>query len=447
MATTSTTRVNSSREISIRGWGSLATFSVHWTSSRTPMRSNGEMGQDSHAEPQDGAELAELRETARRLQRQTPHELCSRVRLGRMRGRGRVLPESLLEARRSIIVLTREQLRGHGMPAPMLALLFVYLDDITAYAEVAPYVPPLDFPTAVHVTACGRALPGPVGAALLCYYIGLHMLDDVHDDELPAGVDANEASLVALTCVATLPALILMGGQGAGWQAPRDVRQRLSVELHCRAHPTMTGQFLDISRSIDCDLARAYEVISQRNGAIGQVFGRIAAIAAGCAEPEIDALGLAVANMSMASQVLDDIENLWNRPVSSDAINRAKTLPLCFVLETRADLREDILALCDDPRPPSHQRLREQLARHGGLHFSLVSIALFRSRARRALLSVGARAELGALEEYLLEVAAPAVLTDAQTGGGSGTWLERGRGAALGASDLLEAALQLGHGR
>lgn len=351
----------------------------------------------------------ELHDTVRRQYMQSPRQLLAHLQFRQVHLGTRPLPEPLLVARREILDFTAEQIRVRAMPSAMEALLFVYLDELRAYAEVAPYLPPLDFPTATHTMACGRRPPGPVGAALLCYYIGLHMLDDVHDDELPAGMDEDEATLVAMSCVATLPTLILM--ESSGWPVPRHVRQRLSVELHCHAHLTTTGQFLDISASTAFDLAHGYEVITQRNGAIGRVFGRIAAIAAECAEPDVDALGRAVAYMSMASQVLDDIENLWNRPVSSDAVNRAKSLPLCFVLDERADLREPILALCDDPRPASHRRLRELLASHGGLHFGLAGMALFRSRARRLLRSVGGRTELHDLEEYLLDATAPAAAT------------------------------------
>ena len=105
--------------------------------------------------------------------------------------------------------------------------------------------------------------------------------------------------------------------------------------------------------------------------------------------------------------MLDDIENLRNRPVSSDATNHAKTLPLCFVLDRRPELRVQILALCDDPRPESHRRLRELLARQGALHFSLLGMALLRARARRALLGFGPRAKLDDLEDYLLDATAP----------------------------------------
>jgi hypothetical protein len=392
------------------------------------------------------SERSELDGLARRLQRRTPQQLLGSLRFRQVLGGERRMPELLVVARRHILDFTTEQLGELAMPAPMSGLIFAYLDEIRAYAEVAPYMPPLDFPTAMHVAACQRALPGPVGAALLCYYIGLHMLDDVHDDELPEGVDRNEASLVALTCVASLPALMLM--DGAWWPAPRRVRQRLSTELHFHAHPTMTGQFLDISKSTSCDLPHAYEVIAQRNGAIGRVFGRIAAIAAGCSEPDVDRLGHAVACMSMASQVLDDIENLWNRPVSSDATNHAKTLPLCFVLDRRPELRAQILGLCDDPRPESHRRLRELLARQGALHFSLLGMALFRARARRALLGFGPRAKLGELEEYLLDATAPASsLLGDEAPTLRGVLVEDAGTELPAISSLLEAALQLVDGR
>lgn len=388
------------------------------------------------------SERAELSEVAQRLRQRTPQQLLTSLRFRQVLASERPLPEPLRAARRDILDFTTEQLRALVMPEPMVRLIVAYLDDVRAYAEVAPYLPPLDFPSAMHASVCKRALPGPVGAALLFYYIGLHMLDDVHDDELPAGADRNEASLVALTCVASLPALMLM--DGAWWPAPRRVRQRLSTELHFHAHPTMTGQFLDISKSTACDLPHAYDVIAQRNGAIGRVFGRIAAIAAGCNEPDIDRLGQAVASMSMASQVLDDIENLWNRPVSSDATNRAKTLPLCFVLDRRADLREQILGLCDDPRPESHRRLRELLASHGGLHFGLLGMAMFRSRARRALQGSDTRAQVDELAEYLLEATAP---TEGLLGGTLPAPADvpalDGAMLAPDASVLLEAVLQL----
>lgn len=386
------------------------------------------------------SERAELDGLAERLQRRTPQQLVASLRFRQVLAGEQATPEPLLVARRHILDFTTEQLHELAMPVPMSRLLFAYLDEIRAYAEVAPYMPPLDFPTAMHAAACQRALPGPVGAALLCYYIGLHMLDDVHDDELPEGIERNEASLVALTCVASLPALMLMG---AWWPAPRRVRQRLSTELHFHAHPTMTGQFLDISKSTSCDLPHAYEVIAQRNGAIGRVFGRIAAIAAGCNEADIDRLGQAVACMSMASQVLDDIENLWNRPVSSDATNHAKTLPLCFVLDRRPELREQILGLCDDPRPESHRQLRELLAHHGALHFALLGMALFRTRARRMLLGFGSRTRLDELEEYLLEATAPtAGLLGDDAPAAHDLRLDDG-GEVPPTSHLVEAALEL----
>jgi hypothetical protein len=411
------------------------------------MRSNGGMSGGL-----DATGPVALHDTVHRLLRQTPRQLLAHLRFRQVRAGERGPPEPLLAARRGILDSTAQQLRGHALPAAMEALVFLYLDELRAYAEVASYLPPLDFPTAIHATACGRALPAPVGAALLCYYIGLHMLDDVHDDELPPGIEENDASVVALMCVATLPALLLV--EGSGWSAPRSVRQRLSAELHCHAHPTMTGQFLDISRSTSCTLAHASEVIFQRNGAIGRVFGRIAAIAAGCSEADIGVAGQAVAYMSMASQVLDDIENMWSRPVSSDAVNRAKTLPLCFVLDARPDLRAGIFELCDDPRPTSHRRLRELLASHGGLHFGLVSMALLRSHAARMLSSIGGRARLGDLEEYLLEATAPAMHprdddeppgrseAPSRTGEPEGDRHER---APEQASALLEASLQLFH--
>lgn len=390
----------------------------------------------------EASERSELDGLARRLQRRTPQQLVASLRFRQVLAADQALPEPLLVARQQILDFTTEQLRELAMPLAMSGLIFTYLDEIRAYAEVAPYLPPLDFPTAIHAAVCQRALPSPVGAALLCYYVGLHMLDDVHDDELPAGAGRNEASLVALTCVTSLPALMLM--DGAWWPAPRRVRQRLSTELHFHAHPTMTGQFLDISKATSCDLPHAHDVIVQRNGAIGRVFGRIAAIAAGCSDTNVDRLGQAVACMSMASQVLDDIENLWNRPVSSDATNHSKTLPLCFVLDRRPELRDEILGLCDDSQPESHRRLRELLASHGALHFALLAMALFRAKARRTLLGFGPRGRLEELEEYLLEATAPmsGLLTD-DSPALRDPPLEAGGGNVPTASNLLEAALQL----
>jgi hypothetical protein len=137
------------------------------------------------------SERSELDGLARRLQQRTPQQLLASLRFRQVLAGERGMPEPLLVARKHILDFTTEQLRELAMPIPMSGLIFAYLEELRAYAEVAPYMPPLDFPTALHAAACRRALPGPVGAALLCYYIGLHMLDDVHDDELPPGVDRN----------------------------------------------------------------------------------------------------------------------------------------------------------------------------------------------------------------------------------------------------------------
>jgi len=352
-----------------------------------------------------------LTEYRQRLEGLTSRELLERLGFRQIRRASHEMPSVLMDERHRLLHASERMVERCGMVSRMQDIILHYLDDLESYAEVATYVPPLDFPVMITALAGRTELPASVGVALVFHYIGLHMLDDVHDEELPEGIEENEASTTAMACVTTIPGLALLE---PNIPLPLALRHRLVAELHFYSHPIMTGQFLDISRSIDGDLDVARRVLEQRNGAFGRVFGRLPALAQGCAESEIDVLGDAVAAMSMSSQILDDIENLWNRPISSDALNHAKSLPLCFVLDQQPELRNYMYSLCDVPSVDSHRRLREGLEHHGALHFGITCIRQLRARALQDLLRFGDREEIGPVEAYLLDCVAPSPLSAAE---------------------------------
>lgn len=251
------------------------------------------------------------------------------------------------------------------LPSPMADLLVGRLEQLAAHVQLLPYVPPIDFPQAIFRWARGEDAPRPILHAILFYYLGLHLLDDVHDDELDPDLDQHLATTASLTCTTAMPAVVLRSQLGC------EPIGAIAREFQLQTLACTAGQFLDLDEQSPLTIENAHRVLEQRNGSMGQLLGRVAALAAGAEPDEVDAAASLVANLYIASQIVDDLDNLLSRTVSSDAHNLSKTLPLCFALETAPEHRDLVLTLCREPDPQSHRRLRVLLSELGAFHYGL----------------------------------------------------------------------------
>jgi len=263
------------------------------------------------------------------------------------------------------------------MPPAMTTLVLDALERIVHRAELAPYLPPVDFTQAIFGWARGGEAPRSLFDAILYYYLGLHLLDDVHDGDLEPGIDEHLATTTALACITAMPAVAL-----------RDRSERssagsaIAVEFQLQTLPCTAGQFIDVDRRGPVVLSAAHRVLELRNGAMGRLLGRVAALAAGARPDEVDAAGSLVANLYIASQIVDDVDELLNRAVSSDARNLSKTLPLCYALEAAPEGREQVLRLCREGRAQGHRRLRELLGELGAFDYGLEQARAYLERGR-----------------------------------------------------------------
>lgn len=282
--------------------------------------------------------------------------------------------------RRSIIDTALDCLASDRVISPAMASIVIgYLERLREYQEVAPYLPPTDFPRAAHRWLRGEDPSRALAVAILFYYVGLHLLDDVQDGELPAGVDANLATTTATLCICSLPAVVLSGEARDGSRAAVGAEHRIASEFQLQTRFCTAGQFLDLDQEAALSLENARQVLELRNGSLGRLFGRVVAISAGCDERTISIVGSCMADIYIASQIMDDIENIWGRPVSSDALNLSKTLLLCYALEAAPERAEEIRRLATGGSRGQHQELRSILEDLGAFHSALAgALAHFR---------------------------------------------------------------------
>jgi len=305
--------------------------------------------------------------------------------------------------RRDVIGDARARLgQDRVLPPRMASIVLRSLEELDRYQELAPYLPPTDFPSAAHRWLCGRDLQRSVGVAILLYYVGLHLLDDVHDGELAPDMDANLVTTTATLCICALPMVVLEEDRGTNLPGDGRLAARLACEFQVQTRDCTAGQFLDLDRDSAPSLANARLVLALRNGSLGRLLGRLAAIAAGCDDVAITTVGESMADIYIASQIMDDIENLWSRPVSSDALNLSKTLLLCYGLELGRERAAEIRRLAGEGTMASHRRLRGVLADLGAFHYALAEAVVHFRRAQAGLQALAQRGtSLGPITELI----------------------------------------------
>ena len=103
-------------------------------------------------------------------------------------------------------------------------------------------------------------------------------------------------------------------------------------------------------------------------------------------------------NSGIAAQIDDDIHSLMDTGSGkSDIKRRKKTLPVIYGLaHCRGSEREFLAEVYSEKgniTPEIESRVREILARSGGIHYSLIMAEVYRQKALKALQETGIPAE------------------------------------------------------
>jgi geranylgeranyl pyrophosphate synthase len=233
-----------------------------------------------------------------------------------------------------------EQLKARVRALPQVAAWPQMLERIESAVPRGPRCV-WDFPIAACEAVGGTPAAALAGAAaVFCSLIGIHLVDDLLDDD-PRGdfrqLGAGPAANLALAFQAA----------GHGVLDDAEVRPAVRAELHgCLARmslDTAYGQHLD-GREVGGE-AEYWQVVEAKTPPLFGAALRLGALLGGAPEPiagELERLGRLLGTFV---QVSDDLADALAKPANPDWQRRSNNLPMLFAMTADHPRREEFLVL------------------------------------------------------------------------------------------------------
>ncbi len=290
------------------------------------------------------------------------------------------------EQQRALLALAlrglRPQLREMDFPPPFMALLLL-----------------------VYAAVRGESKPAlPLAVATTFLYLGIDILDDLADGDLPRhwkGRKESEINLAAVTLISTLPQLAL-----SELDAPPETIADLQRILAGGLLTMSAGQQRDLATAgaTRVSAAEVEASVARKSGEELALFAALASRLAGASAAAVEAYACMGRSLGTAGQLASDFHDLFQARHSSDLANGTRTLPIALHLERPSRTgRRAFLALLDKARQSETARraVRKRLLAAGELRRCAIIVELHCRRAQAALQRAGAReparSELAAL--------------------------------------------------
>jgi geranylgeranyl pyrophosphate synthase len=228
----------------------------------------------------------------------------------------------------------------------------------------------------------------PLAAATTLLFLGIDILDDLADGDLPdhwQGYRPSEINLAAATLLAALPQLII-----AELEAPAS---RLAAMQR-----TLAQGLLRMSAGQQQDLALAgspvvspqevEELAAAKSGAEIAMFGAMAAQFAGAAPEMVNAYEEFGRALGTGGQLASDCHDLFQASHSKDLANGTRTLPIALYLNRLPEAeRTGFLTLLEQARGDgaAQDAVRTRLRPSGVLRLCAFIVELHCQRALRVL--------------------------------------------------------------
>ena len=234
----------------------------------------------------------------------------------------------------------------------------------------------------------------PLTAALVLLGLGIDLLDDMADGDLPPDWSVyrpSEINLAAMTLIAALPQLAL-----ADLDAPPATIVAMQRTLARGCMRISAGQHRDLAFAGATDVT-VEEVEASVTGKWGEVVAMFAALAAQCAGacPEVvEAYETLGRTLGTGWQFAEDCYDLFTAPRSRDLGNGVRTLPIVLYLERQTGTaRMQFLDLLEQARTDigAQAAVRHRLRAAGVLRHCAFIIEVYCQRARRLLEQVQAQ--------------------------------------------------------
>lgn len=252
--------------------------------------------------------------------------------------------------------------------------------------------PPLfiTIPLLVHSAIRGDEPAARVLAiATTLLFLGIDILDDIADGDLPAhwqGFKASEIHLAGATLLATLPQIAI-------------ATLKTSSQVIAAMHKTLAEGLLKMSAGQESDLTFSEHddltsdvveasVVAKSGEEIG-LFASLAAQLAQAPQAVVEHYAVMGRELGTAGQLVSDCHDLFQAQLSRDLANGTRTFPLALYLEKkRGQERQDFLLLLEQARQgrPVFGSIRQCLHESGVLRMTAFVVELHCQRAQEALL-------------------------------------------------------------
>lgn len=263
--------------------------------------------------------------------------------------------------------------------------------------EEKALLPFVHFPLTIYAAIRGEAAPArPLAIATVLLFLGIDILDDIADHDLPVhwgGVKDAEIQLAAATLLASLPQLAIS-------QLPilSDSRARMMSTLSEGLLRMGGGQLHDLRGAGGQNpLPEAVEKsVEQKSGEEGALIARLSAQMAGVSEDLARKWGDFGRALATGGQIATDCHDIFQATQSKDFANGSRTLPIALYLSRlEGTPRAAFLSQLDEAResPAVRTLVQRELRAKGVLRLCALIVEMYCQRARDILVELGLAAE------------------------------------------------------
>lgn len=251
------------------------------------------------------------------------------------------------------------------------------------------FLPFVHFPLVIYSALRGDSAPArPLAVATTLLFLGIDILDDIADGDLPGhwqNVSEGEIQLVAATLLSSLPQLVI-----SQLTVAPAVKVRM-VTLLSEGLMHMGGGQLHDMRGAGRAEIRPEDVeasVAHKSGEEGALMAMLSATMAGASEEVVQKYGAFGRWISTGGQLATDCFDLFQADESKDLANGSRTLPIAIHLSRLqgAD-RAAFLAQLDEARASVATRslIQRELRANGILRLCALIVEIYCQKARDVL--------------------------------------------------------------
>jgi hypothetical protein len=243
-------------------------------------------------------------------------------------------------------------------------------------------------PLLVYAALRGDDEPAvPLAVALTLLWLGIHLVDDLADGDLPADLEysAPELNLAAFSPFCILPQLVLSALDGT---PATIVEMHRALALGLLAGSAGQQRDLALTRQVPMSVLEAEERTTAKSAPLYAIQTKLPALLAGAAPRIVDCYAAFGRTLGTVVAISTDCHDLFIAERSHDLSAAKYTLPIALYLERQGERsRIEFLALLDQARHDegAQAEVRRHLLATGVLRRCALIVAVHCARARRLL--------------------------------------------------------------